>query len=104
MKISQFLGLLATAVAFAQPLTHSALRIHEQNAPAAPKSSPPSAASTASPIRFTFQPIDFRLDSSETPERHAPETMAGGVAILDYNNDGKPDVFFTNGADIKTLR
>ncbi len=56
-----------------------------------------------SPIRFTFQPIDFKLDSDETPERHAPETMAGGVAVFDYNNDGHPDIFFTNGADIKSL-
>jgi hypothetical protein len=55
------------------------------------------------PIHFVYRPIDFRLESSETPERHAPETMAGGVAIFDYNNDGNPDVFFTNGADIRTL-
>jgi hypothetical protein len=62
---------------------------------------PPAAES---PIRFVYRPIDFRLDSCETPERHAPETMAGGVAIFDYNNDGKLDIFFTNGADIKTLK
>ena len=29
--------------------------------------------------------------------------MAGGVAVFDYNNDGHPDIFFTNGADIHTL-
>jgi enediyne biosynthesis protein E4 len=57
-----------------------------------------------SPIWFRYQPIDFQLDSCETPDRHAPETMAGGVAIFDYNNDGKLDVFFTNGGDIKTLQ
>ena len=57
-----------------------------------------------SPIRFTYQPIDFTLDSCETPERHAPETMAGGVAVFDYNNDGAPDIFFTNGADIRSLK
>ena len=57
-----------------------------------------------SPIQFVYQPIDFRLDSCETPQRHAPETMAGGVAVFDYNNDGKLDIFFTNGADIDTLR
>jgi enediyne biosynthesis protein E4 len=60
-------------------------------------------ADAQSPIRFAYQPIDFRLDSDETPERHAPETMAGGVAVFDYNNDGKLDIFFTNGANIRTL-
>jgi enediyne biosynthesis protein E4 len=57
-----------------------------------------------SPIHFTFQPIDFKLDSNESPERHAPETMAGGVAVFDYNNDGKLDIFFANGANLKTLK
>jgi hypothetical protein len=64
----------------------------------------PTSSSGDGAIRFAFQPIDFKLDSDETPERHAPETMAGGVAIFDYNNDGKLDIFFTNGADIKTLQ
>lgn len=49
-------------------------------------------------------PIEFSLDSSESPQRHAPETMAGGVAVFDYDRDGRPDIFFTNGADINTLK
>ena len=64
----------------------------------------PKAGASDSPIRFTFQAIDFKLDSNESPEHHAPETMAGGVAVFDYNNDGKLDIFFTNGADLKTLK
>jgi hypothetical protein len=64
----------------------------------------PTDALAISPIRFNYQPIDFKLDSDETPERHAPETMAGGVAVFDYNNDGKLDIFFTNGANIQTLK
>jgi enediyne biosynthesis protein E4 len=63
----------------------------------------PAPASGQSPIQFAYQPIDFKLDSNESPEHHAPETMAGGVAVFDYNNDGKLDIFFTNGADLKTL-
>lgn len=55
-------------------------------------------------IHFAFRPIDFSLDSDETPQRHAPETMAGGVAVFDYDRDGYPDIFFTNGADITTLK
>jgi hypothetical protein len=57
-----------------------------------------------SPIRFVYHAIPFTLDTCETPERHAPETMAGGVAVFDYNNDGYPDIFFTNGADIRSLK
>ncbi len=30
--------------------------------------------------------------------------MAGGVAVFDYNGDGRPDIFFTNGADIASLK
>ena len=47
-----------------------------------------SGQNTPAPIHFVYRPIEFRLESCETPQRHAPETMAGGVAVFDYNNDG----------------
>jgi hypothetical protein len=62
------------------------------------------AAQAPSPIRFELKKIDFRLENSETPAKNAPETMPGGVAIFDYNGDGRPDIFFTNGANIATLK
>src|SRR6202142_4493356 len=62
------------------------------------------AQSTKAPIHFSFRPIPFSLDSSESYQKHAPESMAGGVAVFDYNNDGNLDIFFTNGADIGTLK
>jgi hypothetical protein len=58
----------------------------------------------SSPVHFSAQTIAFSLDSSETPQRHAPETMAGGVAVFDYDHDGRPDIFFTNGANINSLQ
>ena len=30
--------------------------------------------------------------------------MTGGVAVFDYNNDGLLDIFFTNGAEIPSLK
>ena len=58
----------------------------------------------ASPIQFSFQPIPFRLEHGEIVARHVPATMAGGVAIFDYNRDGRPDIFFANGANLATLK
>ncbi|MBL0158098.1 MAG: CRTAC1 family protein [Bryobacterales bacterium] len=48
--------------------------------------------------------IDVLLRNSPTPEKHQPETMPGGVAIFDYDNDGKPDLFFVNGAAQQSLK
>jgi enediyne biosynthesis protein E4 len=62
------------------------------------------AASSPSPIRFELRKIPFILENDETSAKNAPESMAGGVAVFDYNGDGKPDIFFTNGADIATLK
>lgn len=42
--------------------------------------------------------FDFILDNRPTPEKHLIETMPGGVAAFDYDNDGLIDLYFTNGA------
>jgi hypothetical protein len=58
----------------------------------------------ASAIRFELKPIPFQLEHGEVAARHVPATMAGGVAVFDYNRDGRPDIFFTNGANLATLK
>ena len=62
------------------------------------------AAPAQSPISFELQRVPFRLENDETAAKNVPETMAGGVAVFDYNGDGKPDIFFANGANIATLK
>src|ERR1700744_996610 len=47
--------------------------------------------------------ITFVLRNSVSQRRYSIETMAGGVAVFDYNNDGLLDIFFTNGAAIPSL-
>jgi hypothetical protein len=55
-------------------------------------------------IQFVPESIAFHLEPDETTRRHVPATMAGGVAVFDYNKDGRPDIFFTNGANLGTLK
>jgi enediyne biosynthesis protein E4 len=62
------------------------------------------AAPTPGPIRFELKVLPFHLENDETPARNAPETMTGGVAVFDYNSDGRPDIFFVNGGNIATLK
>jgi enediyne biosynthesis protein E4 len=64
-----------------------------------------SPAAATSKIKFALQSLPFRVETDETLKTpHAPATMAGGVAVFDYNKDGRPDIFFTNGANIETLK
>ncbi|HEX8811058.1 MAG TPA: CRTAC1 family protein, partial [Terracidiphilus sp.] len=56
------------------------------------------------PIQFELTTLPFQVDGSPTKAKNMPETMVGGVAVFDYNGDGRPDIFFTNGADIATLK
>src|SRR5688572_16446726 len=47
--------------------------------------------------------IQFVHQNHPTPRKHLIETVPGGVAAFDYNNDGRIDLFFTNGAAIPSL-
>jgi enediyne biosynthesis protein E4 len=47
--------------------------------------------------------IGFVLDNSTTPDKPIIDGVLGGVALLDFDNDGRLDVFFANGARIPGL-
>ena len=44
--------------------------------------------------------IDFQYQSSHTSKKYLLETMGSGVALFDYDNDGRLDLFFVNGAQL----
>src|SRR5262245_42154624 len=57
-----------------------------------------------SPVSFaditTQTGINFKHAASPTTKKYLPETMGGGVALFDYDNDGRLDIFLVNGAPI----
>jgi len=45
--------------------------------------------------------VKVRYLSSHTAKKYLPETMGAGVALFDYDNDGRLDIFVVNGAPIQ---
>ena len=44
--------------------------------------------------------LNFTLENSPTPQKYLIETMPGGVALFDYNNNGLLDIFLVNGGRV----
>lgn len=65
------------------------------------------ASSEQSPIQFSNRQqesgIAFVLNNGTTEDKPIIDSTLGGVALLDYDNDGYLDIFFTNGASIPSL-
>src|SRR3954453_8065640 len=60
-----------------------------------------------SPIKFRnvaqSAGLSFVYRNSPTADKYFVESAPGGLAVFDYNNDGRPDIFFTNGAPTPAL-
>src|SRR5215218_5246569 len=121
-KEARLLGRLALAA----PLllfAHAQARRQQQPTPAQPSQTPAQRTGrsydTAAPARRPATPapqsqspvtspditaqsgVKFRQYASPTSQKYLPETMGGGVALFDYDNDGRLDIFFTNGAQLQ---
>ena len=66
---------------------------------------PPSPASGPARLRNIAEAanLQFVHQQSPTAEKYYVESVPGGLAVFDYNGDGRPDLFFTNGAATPSL-
>jgi hypothetical protein len=72
---------------------------------------PLSSAQSAAPARrphFTDvaarSEFTYNTNNHFTGRKYFPQPMCSGVAILDFDNDGKMDIYLTNGASLPELK
>jgi len=70
----------------------------------------PSFLSKAAPSSICFREVakqgglDFILRNDAAGRKYQVETVVGGVAVIDFNNDGWQDIYLVNGASLPSLR
>src|SRR2546423_1592661 len=69
-----------------------------------PQVSKPQAQARPIPGKFvdvtSFAGLQFQYLASHTSKKYLPETMGSGVALFDYDNDGKLDIFLVDCAPL----
>lgn len=90
----------------------SVLRMFAALATSAPgcvwgSNAPPEATQRAAKIRMTNGAVpaglDFVLRNGASGRKYQVETLPGGLGVIDFDGDGWPDLFCTNGASLPGL-
>jgi enediyne biosynthesis protein E4 len=85
----------------AEKFYREAIRAGDKNAPVdyekfRRKQAPPGVPSPE--IRFEARDLPAVVRNGAAGEKHLIETMIAGVAVLDFDGDGWPDIYIANGA------
>src|SRR6266496_720353 len=104
----KWMQLLVAATLICLPRESYPQQTSPSHKPAQGVHSPRQAKSTLSGISFTdvarAAGIDFRLTCGGPQKLYIMDSMCGGVAVFDYDNDGWMDILLVNGSEIGDLK
>ena len=72
--------------------------------------SPPSTPGPVATGPITFKDVaplskfSYISNNNFAGRKYFPQPMCGGIAVIDYDHDGKLDIFFSNGAKLPDLK
>ena len=106
MKLNWRLSLLVVSTAVAVCLPAFPQRAPSSPAPVPPKRTQTSASSSDILLADITRAagVDFHLTCGGPEKRYIMESMCGGVAVFDYDNDGWMDIFLVNGSTLEDLK
>ena len=74
----------------------------KQNADKSPATVPPFQPTQLPQLVDITSSTKIKFDHLSSPEqKYIVESMSGGVALIDYDRDGWPDIFFTNSPSVE---
>lgn len=102
-RSSLILITLSGVLVFVNAFVHGQQSGHISSAgSSAPRHSPESQPSTVPKLVDITASTRIKFDHLSSPEkRYIVESMSGGVALIDYDRDGWPDIYFTNAPDVE---
>jgi enediyne biosynthesis protein E4 len=97
------ISVFSAGIAFSQRI--SSQQSNHLSQPGANSGKKVSSSTSVSFVDITHSAgIDFHLTCGGREKRYIMESMCGGIAVFDYDNDGWMDIFLVNGSTLEDLQ
>src|SRR6202140_2209931 len=94
-----------SAQAPAVDATKQQIPTQKQNTDKSPPATPPFQPPQLPQLVDITSSTGIKFDHLSSPEqKYIVESMGGGVALIDYDRDGWPDIYFTNSQNVEMAR